>query len=108
MKQEWMRRKSMAFIQRKWTPVSADNWTKEDWYAIILSPLAYVGLAVGVALSLLLLKAGFIVLGVTIGIIIFMHWIIDPKLKTISEEFEKKQKNYLEQLEKIERWEEIQ
>lgn len=97
----------MAIIRRKWTPAAADEWTKEDWYAIVLSPLAYIGLAVGVALSLLLMKIGFLVLGVTIGGILFMHWIIDPKLKTISKDFEKKQKHYLEQLEKMERWEEI-
>jgi hypothetical protein len=32
--------------------------------------------------------------------------IIDPKLKAISEDYEIKQKKYLEDLEKIARWEE--
>ncbi len=97
----------MSLIRRTWTPTAADEWTKEDWYAIVISPLAYIGLAVGIALSLLLLPIGFIVLAVTMVLIILMHWIINPKLNTISEDYEKKQKQYLEQLEKIERWEDI-
>jgi hypothetical protein len=97
----------MALIRRSWTPSDADEWTKEDWFAIVLSPLAYIGLAVGVALSVLLLKVGYIVLGATVVLTIILHWVIDPKLKTISEDYEKKQKRYLEDLERIERWEEL-
>lgn len=97
----------MAFIRRKWTPAAADNWTKEDWITIVISALAYIGLAVGAVLSLLLLYVGFIILGISVILIILMHWIIDPKLRTISEDYEKKQKQYLEDLEKIVRWEDI-
>lgn len=97
----------MGFIRREWTPAAADEWTREDWIVIVLSALTYVGLAVGVALSVLLMRAGFIVLGVSVFLTVLLHWIIDPKLKTISEDYEKKQKRYLEELEKIERWEEI-
>ena len=79
----------MAFIRRKWTPQAADNWTKEDWMAILLSPLAYIGLALGVVLSFLLLKIGFILLGATALVTILMHWIIDPKLKVILEDYGK-------------------
>lgn len=96
----------MALIRRKWTPAEADEWGREDVFAIILSPLAYIGLALGVAMSLLLLTSGFIILLVSVIVIFLMHWIIDPKLKTISAEYEKKQKSYLEELERIERWEE--
>ena len=84
-----------------------DEWTKEDWISIILSPLAYIGFAVGVALSVLLLKVGFIILGMAVVITALMHWLIDPKLRMISEEYERKQKHYLEELEKIERWEDF-
>lgn len=98
----------MALIRRTWTPAEADEWTREDWYAIVLSPMAYVGLAVGVAMSMLLLKTGFFILGISVLLIILMHWIIDPKLKTVSEDYEKMQKRYLESLEKIERWEEVE
>ena len=96
----------VSWIRRTWTPSAADEWTKEDWLAIVLSPLAYVGIAIGVAMSLLLLKIGFIILGITVVLIVVMHWIIDPKLRVISRDYEKKQKQYLEDLEKLERWEE--
>ncbi len=97
----------MALIRRTWTPAAADEWAREDWIAIVLSPLAYVGIAIGVALSMLLVPMGFIILGATIAVTALMHWVIDPKLKTISEEYEKKQKGYLEDLERTIRWEDI-
>jgi len=96
----------MAIIRKNWKPEEAENWTREDWIVIIISPLCYVGLSVGIALSFLFMKTGFIILGITIILIILMHWIIDPKLKAISTDFEKKQLHYLEELEKIMRWEE--
>ena len=97
----------MALIRRTWTPAAADDWTREDWIAIVLSPLAYIGIAVGVALSILLLPVGFLILAAAIVLTILMHWVIDPKLKMISQEYEKKQKQYLDDLEKTVRWEEI-
>jgi hypothetical protein len=97
----------MALIRRTWEPTAADEWTREDWIAIILSPLAYIAFAVGVALSILLLKVGFIILGVGIVLTVLMHWVIDPKLKMISQDYEKKQKQYLDELEKIVRWEDL-
>ncbi|HHS13331.1 MAG TPA: hypothetical protein ENN03_06125 [bacterium] len=96
----------MRWIRRKWKAADAREWTREDAMAIVLSPLAYIGLAVGVALSMLLIPSGYWILGITILVILLMHWIIDPKLKAVSEDFEKKQKQFLENLEKIERWEE--
>jgi hypothetical protein len=96
----------MAFIRRQWTPEEADEWRKEDWMAIILSPLAYTALAVGVALSLLALVIGYIVLAVGIGLTLILFFIIDPKLKAVSAGYETKQKEYLESLDRIVRWEE--
>ena len=55
---------------------------------------------------MLLLPVAFIILAAGIILTIIMHWIIDPKLKMISEEYEKKQKEYLETLERNTRWEE--
>jgi len=95
----------MGFIQRQWTPREADEWRKEDWIAIVLSVLAYIALVVGTALSFLLLTSGFIILGAGIVATLLMYWVIDPKLRTISTEYEKKQKAYLEQLEEIQKWE---
>lgn len=97
----------MRLIRREWTPSEADEWTKEDWMAIVLSPLAYVAIAVGVALSLLILPVGFIILGIGVALTVLMHWVIDPKLKTLSEDYEQKQKHYLQELEKTQRWEDI-
>jgi hypothetical protein len=44
-------------------------------------------------------------LGAGVVLMLVMLWIIDPKLKAISEDYEAKQKQYLEDLEKIARWE---
>jgi len=95
---------NMSFIRRKWTASTADEWRKEDWIACGLSVLAYITLAVGTALSFLLIPAGFIVLGIGIVLSLLMYWVIDPKLRTISSEFEKKQKDYLLKLEEIQEW----
>jgi hypothetical protein len=97
--------KMMAFIRRDWTPQAADEWTKEDLIASVISPLAYAAVTLGVALSLLAIPAGYVTLALGIVLVIVMLWVIDPKLKTISTEYEKKQKNYLRDLEKIQRWE---
>jgi len=95
----------MGFIRRDWTPKEADEWRKEDWIAILLSVLSYTTLTVGSALSFLLLPIGFIVLGIGIILTLLMYWVIDPKLRMISQEYEKKQKDYLKQLEEIQKWE---
>ena len=96
----------MSWIKRKWTAQEADRWSKEDYLSFIISPLIYILLALGVALSLLLLWYGWVILGACVVLFIVMFRIIDPKLKAISEDYEAKQKKYLEDLEKIVRWEE--
>jgi len=96
----------MPFIKRKWTPKEADEWTKEDLLAAIISPIAYIAWMVGTALSLLLIKVGFLILIIAVVLTLFMIFVIDPKLSTISREYEKKQKKYIEELEKTVRWEE--
>ena len=96
----------MGWIKRKWTPQQAEQWTREDYLTFVFSPLIYFLLAIGVALSLLLLWYGWIMLGISLILVVIMFRIIDPKLKAISEDYEKKQKKYLEELDKIVRWEE--
>ena len=95
----------MPLIRRSWTPHEADEWCKEDWFAIIISPLSYITLAVGTALCFLLIPIGFILLAIGVALTFLMFYIIDPKLKQISLEYEKKQKSYLKELERITRWE---
>ncbi|MEA3421502.1 MAG: hypothetical protein U9Q97_07500 [Acidobacteriota bacterium] len=96
----------MSWIKTKWTAEEAEQWTKEDYITFIISPLVYFLLAVGLALSLLLLWYGFVILCVSIVLLVIMVKIIDPKLKAVSEDYEVKQRKYLEDLEKIARWEE--
>ncbi len=96
----------MGFIKRTWQPHEADEWTKEDWIAIVLSPLSYIFITIGLAMSIFLLTMGFVFLIIGIIMTAVMFWVIDPKIKTISGEYEKKQQQYLDDLEKIQRWEE--
>ena len=95
----------MSLIKHSWTAEEADHWTKEDYITFVISPIVYVLLMVGTALSLLLLWYGFLMLALGVVLLLVMLWIIDPKLKAISGDYEQKQKQYLEDLEKIERWE---
>jgi antibiotic biosynthesis monooxygenase (ABM) superfamily enzyme len=96
----------MAWIKRSWTPHEADEWTKEDWIAIVLSPLSFILITFGLAMSLFLLPAGFVMLLIGIVVTVIMFWVIDPKLDVLSEDYERKQREYLEELERIQRWEE--
>lgn len=96
----------MSWIKKEWTAQQADRWTKEDYLTFIISPAIYFLLALGVALSLLLLWYGWVILAVSLILLVVMIKIIDPKLKALSEDYEIKQKEYLEDLERIERWEE--
>jgi len=54
----------------------------------------------------LLLTSGYILLLLGILSAALMFYIIDPKLDVLSADYEKKQREYLEELERIERWEE--
>ena len=92
-------------IKRHWTPHEADEWCKEDWIAIVLSPLCYILLTLGTALTIFMLVSGYIMLGAGIVLTVLLHWVIDPKLKAISAEYESKQQQYLSELEAKVRWE---
>jgi hypothetical protein len=96
----------MSFIKRNWTAKEADEWTKEDTLTIIISPLVYMALTIGCALSALLIPIGFVVLGAGIILLLIMVYIINPKLSAVSEDYEKKQKHYLQTLDKKMKWEE--
>lgn len=96
----------MSHIKRSWTAREADEWTKEDLYACIFAVLSYIMLTIGTALSFLLMPIGFIILAGGIIAVLLMFWLINPKLKVISSDYETKQKEYLIELEKIVKWEE--
>ena len=94
----------MQIIKREWTPESADEMHKVDWFAIVFSVIAYISLMVGTAMSALLIPTGFFILIIGILATIIMYWIIDPKLRAISSEYEKQEKDYLLKLEEIQKW----
>ena len=96
----------MSWIKREWTAAEADRWSKEDYVAFVISPLIYVLLALGVMFSLLLKWYGWVLLGASLVLLVILIRVIDPKLKAISLDYEEKQKEYLEELDRISRWEE--
>jgi uncharacterized membrane protein YoaK (UPF0700 family) len=80
-----MRTCQMPLVNRKWKETSVNKRTRNDWITIILFASMYVGVAVGIVLVLFLRPVGFIVMGVTVGFIALMFWIMNLKLKTISQ-----------------------
>lgn len=94
----------MAWIKRKWTPHEAEEWTKEDWIAVILSPFCYILVTMGLAMALFLLPLGFLLLGVGLLLTVVTFWVIEPKLKVVSTDYEKRQRQYLQDLEDLQRW----
>jgi len=96
----------MPFIRRQWTSKEADEWTREDTITVIISPLVYVLLMIGTALSMFAMWQGFVILGAGIILMLVMIWIINPKLSSVSEGYEKKQKGYIEDLDRAIKWEE--
>lgn len=95
----------MSFIRSNWTPRQADEWTREDTITVIISPLIYMMILVGGAMSALMMPAGFAILGLGVAVLVLMVRIINPKLTAISKGYEEKQKGYIEELERKIRWE---
>lgn len=95
----------MSPVKRRWTSTEADEWTLEDTIAVILSPIVYLCLLVGVALSLFLVPAGFITLAAGVVGLVALVRLIDPKLTAVSDAYEQRQKEYIEELERKVRWE---
>ncbi len=93
-------------FRKEWTGEEAEKWTIEDTVTVIISPLIYLLILIGGAMSTLLMPVGFSMLALAIVLIVVMVKIINPKLSAISEAYEKKQKHYIEELEKKVKWEE--
>jgi len=96
----------MSFIRRQWTPDAADRWTREDFIAAVLSAASYLLIIVGGTLSLIGSVPGYIALVTGLGLAWLMYWVIDPKLRAISTEYERKQQAFIEHMEEITRWKE--
>ncbi len=95
----------MSWFRKEWTPEEANEWTGEDFCAMVFSSLCYVLITIGVGLSLLVPVWGLLCLAgaALCGWIMFKS--IDPKLRTLSDDYELKQKEYLEELDRIMKWE---
>ena len=96
----------MGLFRQSWSPDEAEEWTVHDLWASILSVACYILTAIGVAGSLLVQVWGFIALAGGICAAVLMFFIIDGKLRVMSEHFEKKQQQYLDHVDKTTRWEE--
>ena len=66
----------------------------------------YILLMIGTALSMFAMWQGFAILAAGVILMLVMIWIINPKLSSVSEGYEKKQKGYIEELERKVKWEE--
>jgi len=96
----------VSWIRREWTPDAAQHWTREDFLAAVLSALSYGLIIIGGTLSLVASVAGYVTLAAGIALAGLMYWVIDPKLRAVSAEYEKQQQAHLERMEGITRWEE--
>ncbi len=92
-------------IRRSWTPEAAEEWTREDWIAIILSPLVFALVMVGVAKLVLGQWGGAWLTLLAVAGTLVIYWVIDPKLRAVSHEYEAKQAGYLDELEGNLQWE---
>ena len=95
----------MSLFKRTWTGDEADRWTKHDFFACLFGVLAFFFVTVGVAGTMLLQMWGFITLGLAVVFTWLTFKVIDPKLRALSEAFEKKQASYLETMDQSNRWE---
>lgn len=93
-------------VKRSWTAGEAEAWTREDWIAIALSPVAYALLMVGVARLLLGLSWGITGVATAAGLALVVYWVIDPKLRAVSEGYGERQAAWLDELEREQRWRE--
>ena len=95
----------MERLRKDWSPDQADEWTIHDLLASLLSVVAYMLTAIGVAGALLLRVWGFVALVVGIVSVVLMYRVIDPKLRAMSEAFAKRQDEFLKHVDKTTRWE---
>jgi hypothetical protein len=87
-------------IRRQWTPEEAQAWTREDWIAIVLSPLVFAGVMFGLSGLLLMQAAGVWTLAAALAAWALLYYAIDPKLRAVSAEYEEKQAAYIKDVER--------
>jgi Na+/proline symporter len=97
-------RKHRSLIKREWSVDEAQEWTREDWIAIVLSPLVYGLIMFGLVNLLLLRGSGFTLLALALVGCGVIYWVIDPKLRAVSTEYEQRQSQYVKRLEQRMQW----
>lgn len=66
----------------------------------MLAPLAYALIMVGLAWLLLARPGGLLLTAAAFACAALLYWVIDPKLRAVSREYERNQARYLETLER--------
>ena len=79
-------------------------WSAVDYWACVLSAASFVLITAGTPMMLLNLWQGYIMVALSIISAVVMFKIVNPKLKLVSEQYESKQKEYLEELNRIIKW----
>ena len=95
----------MSLFKKDWSAHEADRWTRHDFLACVFGVLAFVLVTVGVAGALLLQSWGFITLGLSVLFTWLTFRVIDPKLRALSRSFEDRQAEYLDAIDRRNRWE---
>jgi Na+/proline symporter len=97
---------SRPLIRRRWTAEQAQSWSREDWIAIVLSPVVYACVLFGLVRLLLWQPVGLVPIVVGVALAAVGYWVIDPKLRAASTEYEQRQADYVARLDRQMRWEE--
>jgi hypothetical protein len=96
--------RARPLIRRRWTADEAQEWTREDWIAIVLSPVVYGCVLFGlVRLLLSQPSGGLLLVAAALGAWI-VYWVIDPKLRAVSVDYEQRQADYTAELARKMRW----
>ena len=95
-------------MARKYTPEQAEKWGWEELVACILSPASYIFVSLGLALVILLIPMGWVYLAIGLISTALMYLVIDPKLRAISDEYERNQAEFLKHVESVSKWEDVE
>jgi hypothetical protein len=94
-------------MEKKYTAEQAEMWGWEELLACIFAPVSYIFVSLGLALIILLIPMGWVYLAIGLIATVLMYLVIDPKLRAISDEYEKRQAEFLKHVESVSKWEEI-
>ncbi len=100
-----LRYQRLLGMRRNWCEKDADQWTREDMIAALLSFCSYFFAAVGLPLLILGRWEGYVLTAIGVVSAVLMYVIINPKLEAVSAAYEEKQREYLKHVEEEQRWE---